>query len=67
MEYLDLTVQILKNSLKSDPNNASNYGALTSAYAYYIQKDSLRKYLKITDKLDPKMVSPEVRKIANQK
>jgi hypothetical protein len=39
---------------------------LTSAYAYYAQKDSLRKYLKITDKLDPKLVDPQVRKIAAQ-
>lgn len=67
MEYLEATIKNLKSSLKLDPNNAKNYGSLTSAYAYYVQKDSLRKYLKITDKLDPNMVNPEVRKIAAQK
>ncbi len=66
VEYLDLTIINLKSSLKLDPNNAKNYGSLTSAYAYYTQKDSLRKYLKITDKLDPKLVDPQVRKIAAQ-
>ncbi|OAB29203.1 hypothetical protein SAMN05444395_1026 [Flavobacterium fryxellicola] len=67
IEYLDLTIKNLKKSLKLDPKNAKNYGSLTSAYAYLTQKDSLKKYLEITDKLDPNMISPEVRKIAAQK
>jgi len=32
-----------------------------------VQKDSLVKYIKITDEIDPKFVNPEVRKIAKQK
>lgn len=67
VDYLDLTIKNLKSALKLDPNNAKNYGSLTSAYGYYMQKDSLRKYIKITDKLDPKMVDPKVREIAAQK
>jgi tetratricopeptide (TPR) repeat protein len=66
VEYLDLTVKNLKTAINLDPNNAKIYGSLTSAYAYYIQKDSLRKYIKITDKLDPKIINSEVRKIADR-
>ena len=60
---LDKSIQYLKNSIKLEPNNARAYGQLTAAYSYFIQKDSARKYLKITDKLDPSAVNPEVRKI----
>ena len=67
LEYLNLTIKNLKKAVKLDPKNAKNYGSLASAYAYYMQKDSLKKYIEITDKLDPKMINPEVRKIALQK
>lgn len=67
VEYLNSTIENLKNAIKLEPKNARYYGSLTSAYTYFTQKDSLKKYLKITDKLDPKMVDPEVRQIANQK
>ena len=66
-EYLNLIIQNLKSSIKLDKNNAKNYGSLASAYSYFTQKDSLKKYLKITDKLNPKMIDPDVRKIATQK
>lgn len=67
IEYLNSTIENLKSAIKLEPKNAKYYGSLTSAYAYFTQKDSLRKYLKITDKLDSKMVDPQVRQIANQK
>jgi tetratricopeptide (TPR) repeat protein len=63
--HLNSTIENLKCAIKLEPENAKYYGLLTSAYSYFTQKDSLRKYLTITDKLDPKMVDPEVRKIAN--
>lgn len=66
IEYLDLTINTLKSAIKLEPNNAKYYGSLTSAYSYLIQKDSLKKYIKITDKLDAKMIDPEVRKIASE-
>lgn len=66
IEYLDLTIKNLKSAIKLKPNEAKYYGSLTSAYSYFIKKDSLKKYMKITDRLDPKMIEPEVRKIASQ-
>ncbi|MGC4022250.1 MAG: hypothetical protein QM734_10045 [Cyclobacteriaceae bacterium] len=60
---LDKSISCLKNSLKLDSKNARAYAQLTAAYCYFTQKDSARKYLTITDKLDPKAVNPEVRKI----
>src|SRR5258708_5124139 len=63
---LDKSIACLKASIKLDPNNARAYGQLTAAYSYFMQKDSARKYLKITDKLDPSAVNPEVRKILSK-
>lgn len=65
--YLDSTIVNLKNAIKFDTKNAKYYGSLAGAYSYYTQKDSLRKYIKITDQLDPKMIHPEVRKRAGRK
>jgi len=39
---------------------------LTVAYSYFNQKDSARKYLEITDRLDPKAVNPEVREMLKE-
>lgn len=66
-QYLDSTVISLKNAIKFDSNNAKYYGSLAGAYSYYTQKDSVRKYIKITDQLDPKMINAEIRKIAGKK
>jgi Tfp pilus assembly protein PilF len=67
VEYLNSTIKNLKSAIKLDQNNANYYGSLTSAYAYFSQKDSLRKYIKITDKLNPEIIAPEIRKIATAK
>ncbi|WP_026978899.1 tetratricopeptide repeat protein [Flavobacterium tegetincola] len=67
VDYLELTIKNLKNALKLDPNNAKIYGSLARSYAYFTQKDSLKKYINLTDKLDPNLISPEVRKIAAEK
>ena len=67
IEHLNLTIDNLKKAIKLDKTNASLYGKLSGAYAYFTQKDSLRKYMKIAENLDPKVVDPEVRKIANEK
>jgi tetratricopeptide (TPR) repeat protein len=64
-DLLDKSIEHLKNSIAIDPN-ARTYGKLTAAYSYFIQKDSARKYLQITDKLDPTAVNPEVREILNK-
>jgi tetratricopeptide (TPR) repeat protein len=62
-KYLDAAIDALKHAIKLDPNNPQYYGQLTSAYSYYMQKDSARKYMAITDKLDPSAVNPQVRKM----
>lgn len=60
---LDKSVENLKKSIQLEPNSARTLGQLTNAYSYYTQKDSARKYLELTDKIDSKAVNPEVRKI----
>ena len=67
IDFLNKTIENLKNVVRLEPKNAGAYGQLTGAYSYFYQKDSANKYLKIADKLDPKAVSPEVRKMLSQK
>jgi tetratricopeptide (TPR) repeat protein len=61
--YLDTAIQFLKTSVKLDQQNPSTYAQLTAAYAYFMQKDSAKKYLKIADQLDKNAVNPQVRKL----
>ena len=67
IKYLDTTVKILKDAAKLDSHNPKIYAQLTMAYSYFTQKDSAKKYLKITDQLDPNSINPEVRKILVKK
>ena len=67
VKVLDSAIYSLKKAIVLNPNNAQYYGQLTSAYSYFMQKDSARKYLEITDKLDPKAVNPEARAMINGK
>ena len=66
INLLNTSIDYLKTSIKLEPNNARAYGQLTASYSYFMKKDSARKYLKITDKLDPSAVNPEVRKILSK-
>lgn len=66
VELLKTSINYLKKAIQLEPN-ARTYGQLTAAYTYFMQKDSARKYLAITDELDPKAIHPEVRKILNEK
>jgi tetratricopeptide (TPR) repeat protein len=66
-KYLDDAINALKHAVKLDSNNPQYYGALTAAYSYYTQKDSAKKYMAITDKLDPNAVNPQVRKMVTTK
>jgi tetratricopeptide (TPR) repeat protein len=65
MDLLNKSIDHLKTSIKLEPS-ARVYGQLTAVYSYFMQKDSARKYLEITDKLDPSAVNPEVRKILSK-
>jgi tetratricopeptide (TPR) repeat protein len=67
IKFLNLAIDNLKTSVRLDPNNASAYGQLTAAYSYFMQKDSGRKYLEITDKINPNEINPEVRSLLKGK
>jgi tetratricopeptide (TPR) repeat protein len=67
IKFLDATVNVLKAAARLEPRNPIIYAQLTAAYSYFTQKDSARKYLKITDQIDPNAVNPEVRKILAKK
>ncbi len=63
---LNQSIGHLKTAVALEPS-ARTYAQLTAAYSYFVQKDSARKYLKITDKLDPTAINPEVRKILSNR
>ncbi len=65
--YLDSSINSTREAIKIDPNNAKFYAELTSAYTYFIQKDSAKKYLKIAEQLDPGAINPEVKKLLSDK
>ncbi|MDO8604294.1 MAG: tetratricopeptide repeat protein [bacterium] len=67
MKQLNTGIEYSKKAVQLDSTNASAYGQLTALYAYFMQKDSANKYLKITDRLDPTQINPEVRKIVTGK
>jgi tetratricopeptide (TPR) repeat protein len=61
--FLDSSITATKKCVKIDPTYARGFAQLAAAYAYYIKKDSARKYLVIVDKLNPAAVNPEARKM----
>jgi tetratricopeptide (TPR) repeat protein len=67
IKYLNKSIDNLKTSIGLDPKNARAYGQLAGAYSYFMKKDSALKYLKLTDKLDPNAVNPEVRQMLTKK
>lgn len=60
-EYLDDAVYCMKKSVEIDPSDSESYHCLTIAYSMYYQQDSARKYLKITDELNPNLINKELR------
>ncbi len=67
IKLLNKAIDNWKKSVSIDPTNAEAYAQLTAGYSYFNQKDSARKYLAITDRLDPKAINPEVRQILDGK
>ncbi len=67
IKYLNLGIENLKKAIKIEPRNGRALGGLANMYAYFMQKDSLIKYIKKTDEIDSKFVNPEVREIAKKK
>jgi tetratricopeptide (TPR) repeat protein len=67
VKFLNSTIYLLKRAIVLDPKNARLYGQLTASYSYFMQKDSARKYLNITDQLNPNAVNPQVRTMLENK
>ena len=66
-KFLDSAVSSTKKAITLDPNNPKLYGQLTTCYSYFIQKDSAKKYLKITEQMNPNAVNPEVKQLLSDK
>ena len=67
IQHLRMSIDYSMQAIHFDPSNANAYGDLATAYSYFIQKDSAIKYMHLADKLDPKVVNPEVRKLLTGK
>jgi tetratricopeptide (TPR) repeat protein len=63
MSFLNKSILYIRKAIQLDPHNAKLYAQLTTAYVYSMQKDSARKYLKITTDLNKNAINPEVKKI----
>jgi tetratricopeptide (TPR) repeat protein len=61
INILNKAIYSQKIAVSLDPEFAEAYGELAASYSYFMQKDSLRKYLRIADKLNPNVINPEVR------
>jgi tetratricopeptide (TPR) repeat protein len=59
---LDSCIYYFGRSYDINPSNGKATSGLTIAYTEAMEADSAKKYLAITDKIDPKLVSGEIRK-----
>lgn len=64
---LNKAINNLKISVSLDSTNIEAYAQLTACYSFFVQKDSARKYLNITDKLGAKAINPELRRLLEEK
>jgi tetratricopeptide (TPR) repeat protein len=64
--FLYQTIGASMRSLQLNPVNARAYATLASAYTYFSQHDSARKYMALADQLDPAAVNPGVRTTLQQ-
>ncbi len=60
-EYLDQAIVRLKEAKGITQDDARIYGLLTKSYAYKNEIDSARKYLKITEQMNPDIISKEIK------
>jgi tetratricopeptide (TPR) repeat protein len=67
VSYLNTSIKLLKNAAVIEPSNAQIPAQLAASYTYFTQRDSALKYMKIAEKLDPKAINPEVKKILTNK
>ncbi len=66
IKKLDTCIIYLKNAIQIDPKNVKAYAQLTASYYYFSQKDSAKKYLKITDEMDINAINPNLRKALSE-
>ncbi|WP_182246326.1 tetratricopeptide repeat protein [Cellulophaga baltica] len=66
LETLEKAISCSKKSLTIDPENPRVYAQLAGTYSYFIQKDSLAKYIQLTDEIDATLINPELRKQLNR-
>jgi len=59
--FLYQTIGASMISAELAPGNATAYANLASAYTYFSQHDSARKYVMLADQIDPDAVNPQVR------
>ncbi|WP_024482386.1 tetratricopeptide repeat protein [Cellulophaga baltica] len=62
LEILEKAISCYKKSLTIDPKNPRVYAQLAGTYSYFMQKDSLAKYIQLTDEIDATLINPELRK-----
>lgn len=60
-DLLNESIARLRKAIAIEPDNARGYSLLTKAYAYKNERDSARKYLEITDRLDSDIIEREIR------
>lgn len=58
---LNKAIVALRKADSLDRNNPRILAQLTSAFTYFNQKDSANKYLRLTDRIDPNAIHPDVR------
>jgi tetratricopeptide (TPR) repeat protein len=67
LKILNKAIETLRKADSLDKNNPRILAQLTTAYSYYVQKDSAYKYLSLTDKIDPTAIHPEVRALLKKR
>jgi len=60
-DYLNLSIEQLKKSISINPDNSLSYAMLAEVYNLANKNDSARKYMEITDTLNPGLIKPELR------
>jgi len=61
-DNLDSCIYYFRRSYELDPSNGKTISKSTIAYTEAMEADSAKKYLAITDKIDPELVSGEIRR-----
>jgi tetratricopeptide (TPR) repeat protein len=67
IKYLNLRIENLNKAIKIEPKNGRALGELANTYKCLNQKDSVAKYIRKTDEIDPNFVNPELRKSISKK